>query len=334
MICLMALAAPVPSAAVVIMINFDNLISGEVVDDDYPEAVFSSPDGPILAIALRATHSPPHAICTAPDGGPTCVSEIRVEFAGPVDKLTFWAVGARQVGVVARVEIISDGMVLGIEDIVSSSNGTITIPVDLTAYIGIDEITIFDVTDPAGLAFDTFAFRMPVFFDSFESGDLSLWSGVQISPPPAIVTVNFPPRIAGDYPAGDAAFGQPLTPGGKVGDLEYVNDGDDSGGDGSIRDACQPLLGFTPGRIALIDQGPCEFGTQVLNAEQAGAIAAIVVSNTGDDLITMEPGMDGPLVMISSAFLGQSDGDVIKAELGQTINVTIHANVPFTEGHP
>ncbi|MEE8524801.1 MAG: PA domain-containing protein, partial [Thermoanaerobaculia bacterium] len=100
---------------------------------------------------------------------------------------------------------------------------------------------------------------------------------------------------------------------------------------GTGTDACEPLVGFTAGNIALIDQGFCEFCTKVLNAEIAGALAAVVVSTTGDVLITMEPGTDGGAVTIPSAFLGQTDGDLIKAELGQTVTVNLHANLPFAE---
>ncbi len=133
--------------------------------------------------------------------------------------------------------------------------------------------------------------------------------------PPPLLTVNSPAGIAGDYTTGSATFGALLDGIGITGDLEYANDGDDDGGTGTVNDGCQPLVGFTAGRVAVIDRGACEFGTKVLNAENANAIAAIVVNNQGDATLTMGPGADGGSVTISSVFIGQSDGDLIKANL-------------------
>ena len=127
---------------------------------------------------------------------------------------------------------------------------------------------------------------------------------------PPTLTVNSPGNIAGDYAAGPAAFGAELDEIGITGDLELVSDGS-----GSPSEGCGALQGFTPGRIAVIDRGSCEFGDKVLNAENAGAIAAIVVNNQGDDVISMGPGVNGGQVTISSIFIGQSDGAAIKAEL-------------------
>ena len=144
--------------------------------------------------------------------------------------------------------------------------------------------------------------------------------------PPPTLTVNLPAGIAGDYTAGGASFGAPLNGVGVTGIVELVNDGDDQGGTASVTDACQPLVGFTSGRIALIDRGACEFGLKVLNAENAGAIAAIVVNNQGDGVITMGPGANGGSVTISSIFIGQSDGDTIKANLAAPVDVTLKLN--------
>jgi hypothetical protein len=137
-------------------------------------------------------------------------------------------------------------------------------------------------------------------------------------PNDAIVTVNSPASIAGDYTGASADFGAPLTATGVTGDFELVDDGSATGSEG-----CGALVGFTSGRVAVIDRGTCEFGTKVLNAENAGAIAAIVVNNQGDGVITMGAGAQGNQVSIASAMIGQSDGDTIKAELGGGVNGTL-----------
>ncbi len=140
---------------------------------------------------------------------------------------------------------------------------------------------------------------------------------------PPTLTVNAPAAIAGDYPAGSADFGAVLDAVGVSGIVELVNDNDDQGGTASVTDGCQALVGFTPGRVALIDRGACEFGLKVLNAENAGAVAAIVVNNQGDDVINMGGGVNGGSVTISSVFIGQSNGDTIKNHLAAPVDVTL-----------
>ncbi len=136
------------------------------------------------------------------------------------------------------------------------------------------------------------------------------------APPGLFVTA--PLSIEGQYTAGGASFGAAYTQAGISGVVELVDDGLDTGSDG-----CTALSGFTLGSVALIDRGACEFGLKVLNAENAGAIAAIVVNNAGDGVITMGGGDNGDSVGITSLMVGQSDGDLIKAELANDVNVEL-----------
>ena len=117
---------------------------------------------------------------------------------------------------------------------------------------------------------------------------------------------------AGDYEASRAQFGTQLVVGGPVytAGVVLVNDGV-----GSTSDACEPLVGFPAGAIALLDRGTCEFGLKVLNAEQAGAIAAIVVNNVAGSPITMGPGVVGNQVTIPSVMLSLVDGTLFKNNL-------------------
>ena len=64
------------------------------------------------------------------------------------------------------------------------------------------------------------------------------------------------------------------------------------------------------GKAALIKRGDCEFGVKVLNAEQAGAIFAVVYNDEarGDDLIAMGGGEVGDQVTIPSIFIGNTGG--------------------------
>lgn len=123
--------------------------------------------------------------------------------------------------------------------------------------------------------------------------------------------VSSPPAIAGEYDTLRASFGgasaSPIS-----GDFELVN----NTGSVSPSDGCTALTGFTPGNIAVIDRGDCEFGLKALNAETAGASAAIIANNIDGTVIVLMGGGDyGDQVTIPVIAVGQDDGDAIKAEL-------------------
>ncbi len=138
----------------------------------------------------------------------------------------------------------------------------------------------------------------------------------------ATLTVNTPPEIAGDYVAGKGCWGGSLDPP-TTADLELVDDGDMD----NPTQGCNDLIGFTPGNVALIDRGNCEFGTKALKAEEAGAVGAIIVNDQQlpNDIIAMGAGDDGGSVTIPSVMIGNADGLTIRAEL-PGVNGTIGAD--------
>jgi extracellular elastinolytic metalloproteinase len=125
---------------------------------------------------------------------------------------------------------------------------------------------------------------------------------------PSSVAVNSPgPAVV--YEAGNAGFG-PLNFN-VSGDLQLA----------SPIEACTPLVGFTAGKIALIDRGNCNFVNKVIAAQNAGAIAAIICNNVGG----APPSMGGAgNVTIPSLSLSQANCNTIKAVMAsQTVNVTL-----------
>jgi hypothetical protein len=152
--------------------------------------------------------------------------------------------------------------------------------------------------------------------------------------PPAVVRVNLPVGFE-DFDDGDnvlaaatASFGaslKSLSELDRTGDVQLGNDGSTGDGTGTPTDGCEPLVGFVPGRIALLDRGLCEFGVKVLNAEQAGAKAVVIANTLGREVGNpMGPGAVGAQVTIPSVMIGESNGTRLKAALGSGIvNLTL-----------
>lgn len=98
---------------------------------------------------------------------------------------------------------------------------------------------------------------------------------------------------------------------GTAGTMELANDGT-----GTTFDGCEPLTGFTPGNIAYITRGICEFGLKALHAEQAGASAAVIANNQGATaLVYMGGGIDGGQVTIPVMAITQNDGAIVQPAL-------------------
>ncbi len=136
----------------------------------------------------------------------------------------------------------------------------------------------------------------------------------------AKLTVNAPGSIASDYTAIQASFGLPLTS--ITGNLVLVDDGT-----GLPTEGCNTLIngGAVSGNIAVIERGSCSFATKVKNAENAGAIAVLVVNNVAGAPIIM--GGDDYTIYIPAIMVSQADGQTIMAQLGSTVNVTIQPDV-------
>jgi hypothetical protein len=150
-------------------------------------------------------------------------------------------------------------------------------------------------------------------FDISNPADPDLVGSVPLDGLPNLVTIDEPSSAAGTYEANGAQFGPALTAAGLAGNIVLANDGV-----GTTTDACQPLVGFPAGAIAVVDRGTCEFGFKALTAQNAGAIGVIVVNNAPGTPIVMGPGAVGGQVTIPAVHVSQSDGATIKAGLPAT----------------
>ena len=135
-----------------------------------------------------------------------------------------------------------------------------------------------------------------------------MWTG------PMTVTVTAPPPIAGVYANARAAFGPAPSPPISA-NIVLVDDGFG----GTIGCGAPANAADIAGNIALIERGDCEFGVKVLNAINAGAVAAIVYNcavgaplcsaTSPDELVTMAPGVTDPaLLTIPAAFVSRASG--------------------------
>lgn len=122
--------------------------------------------------------------------------------------------------------------------------------------------------------------------------------------------VYSPSSIAGNYTfQATSYFGGNPSNGYVTGELILVNDGTASPNEG-----CNTLLNATElnGNIAIVDRGNCNFTTKVLNAQNAGAVAVIVVNNVAG---TIEMGGNNNSITIPAVMISQSDGLTLKTSI-------------------
>jgi len=95
------------------------------------------------------------------------------------------------------------------------------------------------------------------------------------------------------------------------------------GRDATVADTlgCAPLINNSSatltdmtGNIAVIYRGDCQFGTKALNAQNAGAIAVVLINHTGEP-VGMAGGDDGPNVTIPVIMISENAGTALHDEI-------------------
>lgn len=145
-----------------------------------------------------------------------------------------------------------------------------------------------------------------------------------------LLTVNSPSSIAGGYGAVEAAFGSPVPATPITSNLVLYDD--NAGLDPN--DACENPTAANAaaqnGKIVVIYRGDCEFGAKVLKAQQAGAVAVIMINNVAGSPISMGAGAQGGSVTIPSVMITDVDGAAIVAQMALgTVNATLVNNGSF-----
>ena len=140
-----------------------------------------------------------------------------------------------------------------------------------------------------------------------------------------LLHVNSPSTLEGDYfSSGTAGFGPGIPLEGITADLAVATDGVNP----DVNDGCESVNVDLTGKIAILMRGNCTFVDKVLNAQEAGALACIVVNNQGNNVIEM--GGTGMGISIPSLMIGQTDGEALISELtgGEVINATLSGENP------
>ncbi len=141
--------------------------------------------------------------------------------------------------------------------------------------------------------------------------------------------------VAGVYAAVNPATAAPnnlpgigVTP--VTADLQLVNDNTANPTEG-----CNPIANVA-GKIAIIRRGTCPFVDKIQNAQNAGAVAVIVINHnnpTNDPAYLPYVNMAGetnPVLTIPSVFMNFTDGELLIAAMqNETVNVTLQGPGPF-----
>jgi subtilisin family serine protease len=140
----------------------------------------------------------------------------------------------------------------------------------------------------------------------------------------ALLRANAPASIAGDFGAGAAFFGPSLVDGAVTGDVALANDATDT-----PTDACEPLVGFPAGAIALVyyvSPSACSIKARTLNAQGAGAIAVLVAwPGTTPPPLGDNPTITTPVSIPTISITTATAATIETALASATVDVTLLA---------
>lgn len=97
-----------------------------------------------------------------------------------------------------------------------------------------------------------------------------------------------------------------------TGELVFVNDGSAADSLGCL---ALTNVADVAGKIAVVYRGTCQFGVKALNANQAGAIAVVIINNVPGGPVGMAAGDVGDQVNIPVIMISQDAGAALRAEI-------------------
>lgn len=137
-------------------IDFDDLANGTVLTNQYAGVTFSSSSGNANYVYAFGGSN---ILCAGPVGdGANCLPDTYIDFAAPVNALTFWAIEPNFNGPDADFRIFQDGVYTTTQQLIGLG-GTGNKFVDLSAYAHITRLEIVNIlVDPGenGIGWDSF----------------------------------------------------------------------------------------------------------------------------------------------------------------------------------
>ena len=153
-----------------------------------------------------------------------------------------------------------------------------------------------------------------------QMGLTDAWSCIHgtVTTAPQYLDIIEPADLSGKILTGLPEFGTDISTEPVTGQVIEINDG-----------SFDPLKGCNPvtqpelaGKIALIDRGVCDFSLKVYNAQEAGAIGAIIC-NFEDATIPMGAGENAEDVIIPSVFISSVECNRIRIAIGSGLVVSL-----------
>jgi hypothetical protein len=166
-IAVLALATALSTAAFAghVETNFDDQqqlgLTGVVITNQYAGVLFSSTQGNVNYVTTQAQYlsTPPNFLCSGPaNGSIDCREETILTFSTPVNKLNFDGMGVNDVGVVALIDVFTNGSFNSTVQVIGNAQGLFPDHIDLTSFVNVTGIRIYDITDAGGIGWDTFQY--------------------------------------------------------------------------------------------------------------------------------------------------------------------------------
>jgi hypothetical protein len=171
-------------------------------------------------------------------------------------------------------------------------------------------------------------------------GPLTKAHAATLLKPIAVLSVNSPSPLAHGFDIGTASFGAAADKTTVTADIVAATDAADFIGP-STTDGCSAYTNVSAvaGKWALVDRGgnaagepPCTFVLKAKNAQDAGAIGIIIADNRQETCLP--PGMSGTdaSITIPVVSISQIDGGVIRTQIANGVNATLHTDATHLAG--
>jgi hypothetical protein len=148
--------------AMTTLINFDDLSSGTFLSDQYSGVTFSSEPGNfIMVLSQPDVPSKPNIITPVNSNGEVDGTlNLNVDFAQPVNDLSFSVVFDNTVGAAAKIDVYTTitGAPITV-DLITDGDRLTPDLVDLSSFTNITRISVNNITDPGGFPYDDFQFN-------------------------------------------------------------------------------------------------------------------------------------------------------------------------------